>query len=1051
MVRSFSMDCRPSTMDFKNYKNQSMRLTLIICSALLLLFSASYAQNSQDQFGKSRIQYKNLRWQYISTINFNIYYSEGGKELAGNVARYAESDFARIAETLGFSPDSKILIIVYNSVSELRQSNLALEDLNLVGGQTNFVKSKLEIAFEGSQSKIKKDISYGIADIMINTLMYGGSLREVVQSSYKISLYDWFINGAAAYVAEDWSVEMDNLMRDAFLNRHLHKPDAFTGSQATLAGQSVWNYIVQKYGSKNFASVLNMSQNYKNEESGIESSFGIPYHIFTKEWREYYTGMAQQAQLSYKMPLKELMLVKNNSKDYDYQNLCFSRNGKYLSYSRNHKGKYAVMLTDLDKHKTRKIFRGGYKVVNQKIDMKRPLTDWQNETVFSILDRHHDKIYLRVYDLERKTKKKILLKNIKEIFSYDLSEDGNTMVMSASEKGQSDIYIYELKTNTIKRLTDDLFDDIDPRFIGNAGIAFCSNRKENVPTKEAEFKDITPYYHIYTMDPDGRDMKIITQHGINTSPRANDNNTLSYLSTENGIATLFSYDLTAHHKTQLTSYALDIDEYDITPERNKIAFTMLHKGKERIFYNPLFVPESFVGTSLTARQQKIVDANPSLAIDLDNRPVEDTANNGDIDINNYHFEPEIRKPQLNKAGDKSIKQKAKDDINVKGPYSYKNLFSADRLTSTLLVDPLKGLGLLGEISMADMFANHRITAGIFAVLDLKSSNLYSEYSYLKKRVDVKSRFDRESYYATNASATQRYTLNRFTTGIAIPLSATDRISIFPMIVTTRFTDYDTLLPLYDKSNVYGGIRAEYVFDNTIAHGMNLINGTRAKITFEKLDDPKNKEKNFGKYTFDIRHYQKLHRELCFATRISFGGFFGNAKKNFLLGGMDNWLLKTSSNTGHNQPLAVEKHYDNSDLLFVRYITNLRGFNYNTQYGSRFFIFNAELRFPIIKYFHQGTIRSNFFRNLQFVGFTDAGSAWSGISPFKKANSTNTQVINSPPFTATVVNYINPFLIGYGLGMRTFLLGYFMKLDIGWGLVNNQVQKPKAYVTFGYDF
>ncbi|MFL5729848.1 MAG: BamA/TamA family outer membrane protein, partial [Cytophagaceae bacterium] len=240
-------------------------------------------------------------------------------------------------------------------------------------------------------------------------------------------------------------------------------------------------------------------------------------------------------------------------------------------------------------------------------------------------------------------------------------------------------------------------------------------------------------------------------------------------------------------------------------------------------------------------------------------------------------------------------------------------------------------------------------------------------------------------------------------------------------------------------------------DNTIVHGLNLIHGTRSKITLEQFDDPKNKENNFGKYTFDIRNYQKVHRELTFATRISFGGFFGNAKKNFLLGGMDNWLLNSSSHTGHGEPLSLEKHQDNSDLLFVRYITNLRGFNYNTQFGSKFFLFNAELRFPIVRYFHKGTIKSNFFKNLQLVTFTDAGSAWSGVSPFKKANSVNTQTITSPPFTATVVNYINPFLIGYGFGVRTLFLGYYMKFDVGWGVVNTYVQKPKAYLTFGYDF
>jgi hypothetical protein len=554
-----------------------MKLKIFLFSILSLLFWAAYAQNSQDQFGKSRIQYKRFEWQYISTINFDIYYSEGGKDLAGNVARYAETDFARITEMLGFSPYSKIKIIVYNSISDLRQSNIALEDPNyMAGGQTNFVKSKLEIAFQGRQVQIKKDISFGISQLMINTMMYGGSLREIVQSSYRLSIPDWFINGAAAYIAEGWNEEMDNFIRDAFLNRHLYKPESFTGYQGTLAGQSVWNYIVQKYGMQSIANVLHLAQSFRNEESGIESSFGISYHLFTKEWKEYYTNMSHQALLSYKMPSKELKFGRKNTRDYDYQNLSFSQDGRYLSYSRNHKGKYAVMVHDLDRGKKKKIYKGGYKVVNQKIDPHRPLTDWQNKNKFSVLDRHHDKIYLRTYDLEKKKRKKILLKDVKDIYGYDLSEDGNQIVMSAGNNGQSDIFIYELSTNSLSQITNDLFDDLDPVFNRSSGIIFSSNRKEIIPEYQFSYKDVTPDYHIYSMDIDGGNLKKITHHGVNTNPHVIDNNILSYLSTENGIAALFSYDLAAHHKTQLSSYVLDIDEYDINPEKNKIAFTMLY-------------------------------------------------------------------------------------------------------------------------------------------------------------------------------------------------------------------------------------------------------------------------------------------------------------------------------------------------------------------------------------------------------------------------------------------------------------------------------------------
>ena len=56
-----------------------------------------------------------------------------------------------------------------------------------------------------------------------------------------------------------------------------------------------------------------------------------------------------------------------------------------------------------------------------------------------------------------------------------------------------------------------------------------------------------------------------------------------------------------------------------------------------------------------------------------------------------------------------------------------------------------------------------------------------------------------------------------------------------------------------------------------------------------------------------------------------------------------------------------------------------------------------------------------------------------------------------PFQAEIQNFKNPWLSGYGAGLRTVLLGYYMKFDIAWPIENYEVGKPKFYVTLGYDF
>jgi hypothetical protein len=56
-----------------------------------------------------------------------------------------------------------------------------------------------------------------------------------------------------------------------------------------------------------------------------------------------------------------------------------------------------------------------------------------------------------------------------------------------------------------------------------------------------------------------------------------------------------------------------------------------------------------------------------------------------------------------------------------------------------------------------------------------------------------------------------------------------------------------------------------------------------------------------------------------------------------------------------------------------------------------------------------------------------------------------------PFRATVTNFKNPFLMGYCLGVRTTILGYFVKADYAWSLEDKEVGKGKLYLSLGYDF
>jgi hypothetical protein len=133
----------------------------------------------------------------------------------------------------------------------------------------------------------------------------------------------------------------------------------------------------------------------------------------------------------------------------------------------------------------------------------------------------------------------------------------------------------------------------------------------------------------------------------------------------------------------------------------------------------------------------------------------------------------------------------------------------------------------------------------------------------------------------------------------LPLSVRTRVSFKPFVGFTQYVDRGNVFPqnvapefLPSQHQVYSGARAEVVYDNSLTTGMNIIEGTRGKFSVVHYKAIGNGAKSFSQASLDIRHYQKIYREIVLAVRGFTGTFFGNSPKKYLLGGMDNWAFKT---------------------------------------------------------------------------------------------------------------------------------------------------------------
>jgi hypothetical protein len=87
-----------------------------------------------------------------------------------------------------------------------------------------------------------------------------------------------------------------------------------------------------------------------------------------------------------------------------------------------------------------------------------------------------------------------------------------------------------------------------------------------------------------------------------------------------------------------------------------------------------------------------------------------------------------------------------------------------------------------------------------------------------------------------------------------------------------------------------------------------------------------------------------------------------------------------------------------------------------------------------------------------VGFFDMGTAWTGTSPWSGENAYGTDEIVSGPMRIVIDADRDPIVAGYGFGLRTKILGYFIRLDWAWGIENGHILEDRIfYLSLNLDF
>ncbi|MGB3465175.1 MAG: translocation protein TolB, partial [Cyclobacteriaceae bacterium] len=798
------------------------RIIFLLIFVLLAGFSSEAQQERNNGFGQNRVQHKDFDWYYYSSDKFDVYYYTGGRDYAKLALDYLNKEYNRITDVIGYAPFNKTTIFLYNSYTDLQQSNIGVDGAQFtIAGQTNFVKLQLEVAYPGSAEKFKNEITYKLTRILLDDMMFGGSLAERFQSAYLLSLANWFIEGAARYVTYGWSVEMDDYIRDFLARKKLRRLARIDDKDAGYIGQSIWNYIAIKYGSGNISNILNLTRYTRKEENSIGSTLGLRFQTFVYEWQNYYLQAGQNME-GYEYPNRDKIFAIKKNADYRFSQVRVNPAGKKVAYAVNYEGTYKVVIEDMETGKKTTVLRGGNRVLTQETNFNIPLIDWLNDQTIGFIYDKSGIFFIGSLDLETKEKFEKPLPKFDQIHDFSFNYNGKLAILSANTDKRNDLYLISMRRSATKRLTNDLYDDIHPRFIpGTDAIVFSSNRTSPFLDEAREVSSLAEIddnldLFIYDLDTTQNKLVHLTKTiGRDFYPYPQNNQTIFFLSDQKGNNNLYRYNLLDSTYTQVTKFNRSIREYDLNSVNDEFTYLMLDGGVQKIFLDKNFDLRKSNFTAFTPRQNvlqaralvkriesrnkkevkpQIINKDPLLPDSL--MAVEiitevDTARKKSdySDADDFEFEEEA-KFKNESLSFLSILGNLEAEPTVIGPLKYEPRFSMDNITTSFVIDPVRNFGILLEAGMSDLLENHKLYGGMLFMTDFKNGDLFGEYQYLKHRVDFKLRFDRRVFHFNprDTDLAQKYSLNSVTVGASYPFNNAMKISFNPFFAFTNFTN-----------------------------------------------------------------------------------------------------------------------------------------------------------------------------------------------------------------------------------------------------------------------
>lgn len=1014
---------------------------------LILCTSTSFAQ-----FGKNRVQYQEFTWKYIETKHFDIYFHQGGEYLAKFTAVEAERALRSIEDNLKYSLKRRISYVVFNSHNQFQQNNIINSFLSEnVGGVTQLFKNQIVIPFQGSYTQFRHVIHHELVHGVLNDMFHGGTLQSSL-ANHGYFIPGWLNEGLCEYLSNDgMDTQTDMFMRDVTISEQLPELQRIRGYAQYRVGQTFYWYIAEKYGKEKVADFINRLNIHQNLEMAFKSSFDMNIEDFNDMWERDIKRIYWPDLDKFKS-LKEIATQVTDRKKMDnFYNSApsISPDGTKMAFISEENGVFVIAVMDsLGKMSSvRPIVSSFRRQDFEDLNMLAPGISWNPEgTKIAISAKAGGQDAIFITDAETGAYDKLKW-GLKSIQSVQWSPDGKMLAFIGTINEKSDIFIYDFESKQLKQLTDDLFSDENPKWSPDSKSIYFTSDRDNILTASLNSNKLDMWNFdfersdIYNIKLDSKEITRITTDSLNNKTSmaiSSDGNELLYISDKNGIGNIYEYNLETKKERPLTNSLQEITQISLAKDDSKVLFGAQIEGGYDIFeidypferkLDIKELPLTTYKATIFKRDSLLAEINSKSKDSINNKKEDEkliTYGDFNVDFENQ----ELVKPN-EKVQNVQITNSDINDTNfiIK---DYKLKFSPDLILGNPGYSTFFGPQGSAQMLFSDELGNHRLYFQANLLIDLRNSNFYGAYSYLPGIIDYQfSAFHNVGFASRSYNSLQRYRSYGGEISARYPFDLFNRAELnMTFYNLSREEVALTGVPTLARTLIVPEFR--YVHDDVLYGLYGPRIGTR--YYFSALASPSVFGDGLSFYTFetDIRTYYPVSDYMGFAFKFSGGASFGKDAQNFYLGGTENWINRTFVN--NTLPFDGPE-----DFAFMNFKYPMRGFSIAQIGGNKYFLTNAEFRFPLLTALVAGPLPI-LIQGVMGSVFLDVGGAWDNIF--------------NPTKIVDPINFIKEYddlLMSTGLGIRSYVLGLPVKVDIAWAKSYDNWSKPQYLFSLGYDF